>query len=118
MLDPWKYSKGLQFFPLKNTLSCFHPLVVGDNARDTTKLFGLDIFSYKAYACVVGMKSYMQGEQVIGGGLSQDPLVVLQIHGVRWLSMGQVTKQMGLCNHDFVSSSPIGHAYTNFGSES
>ena len=48
---------------------------------------------------------------------AQDHLVVLQVHGVRWLSMGEVMKQTGLCNHHFVSASPIGQAYTNFGNE-
>ena len=47
----------------------------------------------------------------------KDPLVVLQIHGMKWLSKAHVMKQMGLCNHDLWGVHQLAKIPTNFGNE-
>ena len=76
-----------------------------DAARDTLELLVLDNFPHKTYAWVGWSSTCGQKMNNLMDDFAQDPLVVPQIHEVRWLSRGQVMKRMGLCmTHEYFTS--------------
>ena len=46
---------------------------------------------------------------------AQDPLAMLQIHGVRWLSRETSHEANGTMQPQLMNGSPIGQGYTNLG---
>lgn len=80
--------------------TCKEALIAQYDVGDALKLLVLHSFSHNAYAWVGSSSNCKQKMNNLMKTFPQDPLVMLQIHGVRWLPHGQVMKQMGLCNHD------------------
>jgi hypothetical protein len=82
-------------------------LATRDAARDTLELLVLDNFSHKIYTWVGRSSTCGRKMNNLMDVFAQDPLVVPHFHEVRWLSRGQVMKQMGLCmTHEYFTSWP------------